>query len=59
LVQITKKPSDMGPPRKFFTRNDAGLKGEVIMNFFEKITGSDMTKEMKTKVEETGIFMRE
>lgn len=24
LVQITKKPSDMGPPRKFFTLNDAG-----------------------------------
>ena len=26
LVQITKKPSDMGPPRKFFTLNDAGKK---------------------------------
>jgi len=24
LVEIKKKPSDMGPPRKFFTLNDAG-----------------------------------
>ncbi|HTK08836.1 MAG TPA: PadR family transcriptional regulator [Ktedonobacteraceae bacterium] len=24
LVEITKKSSDMGPPRKFFTLNDAG-----------------------------------
>jgi DNA-binding PadR family transcriptional regulator len=24
LVNIEKKPSDMGPPRKFFTLNDAG-----------------------------------
>ena len=24
LVEITKKPSDMGPPRKFFAINDAG-----------------------------------
>lgn len=24
LVEITKKPSDIGPPRKFFTLNDAG-----------------------------------
>lgn len=24
LAEITKKPSDMGPPRKFFTLNDAG-----------------------------------
>ena len=26
LVEITKKPSDMGPPRKFFALNDAGRK---------------------------------
>lgn len=26
LVEITKKPSDMGPPRKFFAINDAGRK---------------------------------
>ena len=24
LVEITKKPSDMGPPRKFFILNEAG-----------------------------------
>jgi DNA-binding PadR family transcriptional regulator len=24
LVEITKKPSDIGPPRKFFTLNEAG-----------------------------------
>ena len=24
LVDITKKPSDIGPPRKFFALNDAG-----------------------------------
>ncbi|NKF07317.1 helix-turn-helix transcriptional regulator [Clostridium gasigenes] len=24
LVKITKKPSDMGPPRKFFALNDSG-----------------------------------
>ncbi len=24
LVEIEKKPSDMGPPRKFFTLNNAG-----------------------------------
>jgi len=26
LVDIEKRPSDMGPPRKFFTLNDAGRK---------------------------------
>ena len=26
LVNITKKPSDIGPPRKFFALNDAGRK---------------------------------
>ncbi|MTI47232.1 MAG: helix-turn-helix transcriptional regulator [Firmicutes bacterium] len=26
LVEITKKPSEKGPPRKFFTLNDAGRK---------------------------------
>ena len=68
LVEITKKPSDMGPPRKFFLINEAGreelrrfwekwafdqsenerVKGEKTMNFWEKITGNDMKKEMKT-----------
>ena len=28
LVEISKKPSDMGPPRKFFVLNDAG-RGEL------------------------------
>lgn len=26
LVNISKKPSDVGPPRKFFSLNDAGRK---------------------------------
>ena len=34
LVGITKKPSDMGPPRKFFTLNAAGQ--EELRNFWEK-----------------------
>jgi DNA-binding PadR family transcriptional regulator len=34
LVNIEKKPSDMGPPRKFFTLNDAG-RGE-LRRFWEK-----------------------
>ncbi|MCT8975270.1 PadR family transcriptional regulator [Clostridium sp. CX1] len=34
LVEITKKPSDMGPPRKFFTLNDAGRK--ELQKFWEK-----------------------
>lgn len=34
LVEVTKKPSDMGPPRKFFVLNDAGL--EELRRFWEK-----------------------
>ena len=34
LVEITKKPSDMGPPRKFFTLNDAGR--VELQKFWEK-----------------------
>jgi len=34
LVEITKKPSDMGPPRKFFALNDAGRK--ELQKFWEK-----------------------
>lgn len=34
LVEITKKSSDMGPPRKFFTLNDAGR--EELRKFWEK-----------------------
>jgi PadR family transcriptional regulator PadR len=34
LVEITKKPSDMGPPRKFFAINDAGR--EELQRFWGK-----------------------
>ena len=34
LVEITKRPSDMGPPRKFFALNDAGRR--ELQNFWEK-----------------------
>jgi len=34
LVEIAKKPSDMGPPRKFFTLNDAGR--EELRRFWER-----------------------
>jgi PadR family transcriptional regulator PadR len=34
LVEITKKPSDMGPPRKFFALNDAGR--QELLKFWEK-----------------------
>lgn len=34
LVDITKKPSDMGPPRKFFTLNSTGR--EELRKFWKK-----------------------
>ena len=34
LVESTKRPSDMGPPRKFFTLNDAGR--EELKKFWAK-----------------------
>ena len=34
LVVITKKPSDIGPPRKFFVLNDSGR--EELRKFWEK-----------------------
>ena len=34
LVSIEKKPSELGPPRKFFTLNDAGRK--ELQRFWEK-----------------------
>ena len=34
LVEITKKPSDKGPQRNFFTLNDAGY--EELQKFWEK-----------------------
>ena len=34
LVEIEKQPSDMGPPRKFFTLNEAGR--EQLRRFWKK-----------------------
>lgn len=34
LVETTKKPSDMGPPRKFFAINEAGR--EELRKFWDK-----------------------
>jgi len=34
LVDLEKRPSDMGPPRKFYTLNDAGRK--ELRRFWEK-----------------------
>jgi DNA-binding PadR family transcriptional regulator len=34
LVEITKKPSELGPPRKFFALNEAGR--EELRKFWEK-----------------------
>ena len=34
LVEVTKRPSDMGPPRKFFVLNDAGRR--ELRKFWEK-----------------------
>jgi PadR family transcriptional regulator, regulatory protein PadR len=34
LVDMVKKPSDMGPPRKFYTLNSAGR--EELQKFWEK-----------------------
>jgi DNA-binding PadR family transcriptional regulator len=34
LVEVTRRTSDMGPPRKFFTLNDAGH--EQLRRFWER-----------------------
>ncbi len=34
LVQVTRRPSEVGPPRKFYTLNDAGH--EELAKFWEK-----------------------
>jgi DNA-binding PadR family transcriptional regulator len=34
LVNVEKRPSDLGPPRKFFTLNDAGR--EELRRFWDK-----------------------
>ena len=50
LVDIEKKPSDMGPPRKFFKLNAAGR--EELKRFWERWTfvssKMDELKEMKS-----------
>lgn len=48
LVEIQKKSSDMGPPRKFFTLNDEGLK--ELDRFWEK--WAFMTSKLKQLKEE-------
>ena len=51
LVDIEKKPSDMGPPRKFFALNDAGR--EELRKFWEKWEFlSSRMDELKAKVDE-------
>jgi len=51
LVDIEKKPSDMGPPRKFFALNDAGR--EELRKFWEKWEFlSSRIDELKEKVDE-------
>ena len=51
LVDIEKRPSEMGPPRKFFTLNDAGR--EELRKFWEKWEFiSSKLDELKAKVDE-------
>ena len=50
LVDINKQPSDMGPPRKFFTLNEAGR--AELSNFWEKweFVASKLTELKETKI---------
>jgi PadR family transcriptional regulator, regulatory protein PadR len=49
LVDIEKKPSDMGPPRKFFALNDEGRK--ELRKFWEKWEFvSSRMNELKEKI---------
>ncbi len=49
LVNIEKKPSDMGPPRKFYSLNDSGL--EELGRFWEKWKFvSSKINELKEKI---------
>jgi DNA-binding PadR family transcriptional regulator len=51
LVEVTKKPSDLGPPRKFFALNDAGR--EELRKFWEKWEFlSSRIDELKERVDE-------
>ena len=49
LVDINKQPSDMGPPRKFFTLNDTGR--AELRKFWEKweFVASKITELKETK----------
>jgi PadR family transcriptional regulator, regulatory protein PadR len=49
LMDITKKPSDLGPPRKFFALNDAGR--DELRRFWEKweFISSKMNELKETK----------
>lgn len=50
LVDIDKKPSNMGPPRKFFTLNAAGRK--ELQNFWERWDFlSSKISELKEKIQ--------
>lgn len=51
LVEISKKPSDMGPPRKFYTLNDAGR--DELRRFWEK-WGFVVSKLSQLKEEKNG-----
>jgi len=49
LVKITKEPSDIGPPRKFFALNSAGHK--ELQKFWEKWEFvSSKINELKEKI---------
>lgn len=49
LVDIEKKPSDMGPPRKFYVLNDSGRKEQE--KFWEKWEFvSSKIKELKEEI---------
>lgn len=50
LVEVSKKPSDVGPPRKFFTLNAAGR--QELATFWEKWAFlSEKLKQIKEKTE--------
>jgi PadR family transcriptional regulator, regulatory protein PadR len=52
LVEVTKKPSDMGPPRKFFALNEAGR--EELRKFWEKWEFlSSRIDELKEKIDDS------
>ncbi|WP_026695383.1 PadR family transcriptional regulator [Peribacillus kribbensis] len=53
LVDIEKKPSTMGPPRKFYTLNEAGKEQlEIFWNKWEFV--SSKINELKSKINSKG-----